>query len=433
MTSLPHLDFREERLENGLQVLLYSDRRVPLVHVTLHYRVGASYEKKGHSGLAHLFEHMMFQGSERVAANQHGRYIDLAGGSWNATTSKDRTNYYQTLTSNYLELILWLESDRMRSLRVTRENFENQRLTVIEEKKQSYDNRPYGRAFLRFEELAYDNWAYAHPIIGSVRDLKRATLEEAQEFHRTHYCPSNAVLALAGDFEISSVRPMLERHFGSIPAGTNRSFPQLEQPPQTAPRSETVIDPLAPLAAVCQGFPMPALGEPDHYALALLAVVLSEGESSRLYQDLVYEHNWISSLAAGPNQYRGPQLFNISFQVQRGVDPRRVVEAVWRHLLQLARQPVTQKELEKAKNQFFFRAVSERATVSRIGEALAHCAVFFDDPDRINHEVERYLAVQPDHLQAAAARVFREENSTTIVVQPGAPNSSAGGLESFAT
>ena len=203
---------------------------------------------------------MMFQGSERVAANQHGRYIDLAGGSWNATTSKDRTNYYQTLTSNYLELILWLESDRMRSLRVTRENFENQRLTVIEEKKQSYDNRPYGRAFLRFEELAYDNWAYAHPIIGSVRDLKRATLEEAQEFHRTHYCPSNAVLALAGDFEISSVRPMLERHFGSIPAGTNRSFPQLEQPPQTAPRSETVIDPLAPLAAVCQGFPMPALG-----------------------------------------------------------------------------------------------------------------------------------------------------------------------------
>ena len=161
--------------------------------------------------------------------------------------------------------------------------------------------------------------------------------------------------------------------------------------------------------------------------------MLSEGESSRLYQDLVYEHNWISSLAAGPNQYRGPQLFNISFQVQRGVDPRRVVEAVWRHLLQLARQPVTQKELEKAKNQFFFRAVSERATVSRIGEALAHCAVFFDDPDRINHEVERYLAVQPDHLQAAAARVFREENSTTIVVQPGAPNSSAGGLESFAT
>ena len=186
-------------MSNGLEVILYRDNRIPLTHVSLHYRVGSSYEKRGESGLAHLFEHMMFEGSENVGKNEHGRLLDAAGGSWNASTSKDRTNYYATVPSNYLDLALWLEADRMRSLLITPENFENQRQTVIEEKKQSYDNRPYGRAHLRFDELAYTNWAYGHPVIGQIEDLQKFTLEQAIDFHRRFYGPGNAVLVVAGD------------------------------------------------------------------------------------------------------------------------------------------------------------------------------------------------------------------------------------------
>ena len=418
MLKIPRIEFEEHRLENGLQVLLHQDTRVPLVHLSIHYRVGSSYEKPGLSGLAHLFEHMMFQGSENVAKNEHGRYIDNAGGRWNATTSKDRTNYYETVPSHYLELALWLESDRMRSLNVTPENFENQRQTVIEEKKQSYDNRPYGLAALRFEELAYENWSYAHPVIGAVEDLKNSTLEDAAKFHQTYYGPGNATLVLSGDTGDGVGLKKVQQYFGAISDRTQPEVPDLEEPKQRAEKVERMKDPLAVLPAVYVGYHMPALGSPEFYAMSVLGVVFSHGESSRLYRQLIHNHNWVTGLSVGPNQYKGPELFFIWFQVQSGVNVDEVLQTVDQELERVQEENISATEIEKAKNQIAFRFVARMAKVARIGELLAHYALFFEDPERINHELDRYLAVTKEEILQASQKVFRPENRTLILVEP---------------
>lgn len=417
--QLPPVKFTEHRLDNGLRVILSRDNRVPLVHVTIHYHVGSSFEEPGKSGFAHLFEHMMFQGSRLVPKNGHGRLIDSAGGRWNATTSKDRTNYHETLPSHHLGLALWLEADRMLSLEVTDENFENQRQTVIEEKKQSYDNRPYGTAYLRFDELAYENWAYAHPIIGSVSDLREATREDAAEFHRTYYGPANAVLVVTGDLKEEPVLEIIERYLGTAGDRTVPAPPDLFEPPQEAEKRETIEDPLALLPALYIGYHMPPLGSPEYYALSMLTLILSQGESSRLYQRLIYESNLITTLSAGPNQYRGPELFVLWCQVQEKVDTAQVLETCEQELERLQREPVTQEEMEKARNQLLYRFIAARSTVSGIGESLARYTLFFDEPGRINQELERFMRVTPEEIRDAAEQIFRPRNRTLIEVLPG--------------
>lgn len=419
MVQVPDIEFREHTLDNGLQLLVHHQARVPLTHVSVHYRVGSSYEKPGFSGLAHLFEHLMFQGSENVGKNEHGRYIDHAGGQWNATTSKDRTNYYETVPSHYLELALWLEADRMQSLNVSLENFENQRQTVIEEKKQSYDNRPYGLATLRFEELAYENWAYAHPIIGVIEDLERYTLEDAVDFHRTFYGPGNAILVLAGDLSEIDGLEKVQKYFGDMISHTQSQSPSLEEPRQTAEKVETIQDPLAVLPAVYMAYHMPALGSPEYFSLSVLALVLSHGESSRFYRKFIYDNNWITNFSVGPNQNKGPELFYIWFQIQNEIEVDQVVRAVEEELELLREKPVSQAELEKARNQIAYRFVGRLTRISRIAELLAHYALFFGDAGRINSDLDRYLEVTQEDILQAAQNVFRPENRTLMVVEPG--------------
>lgn len=415
---LPEIRFLEHKLANGLQVILYRDNQVPLVHITLHYRVGSSYEKPGLSGLAHLFEHMMFQGSRNVGKNEHGRHVDSAGGRWNASTSKDRTNYYETLPSHFLELGLWLEADRMHSLNITEENFENQRQTVIEEKKQSYDNRPYGLAYLRFDELAYQNWAYAHPIIGSVEDLQAASLEDALEFHRSFYGPGNAVLVLSGNLQEEEALQAVTRYFGSIPDETSVRTPDLSEPEQEEEKFEVISDPLAALPAVSVGYHMPPFGSREYYSLSVLSMILGWGDSSRLYRKLVYEKNWITGLSVGPNQHKGPELFMLWFQVQAGAQVGTVLNTVEEELDRIGQEGVRPRELEKARNQITHRFVSRFATVSRIGELLARCVLFYEDPGVINRELELFLSVSAEEIRETAQRVFRRENRVVIVVEP---------------
>ena len=418
MTSQIHIDFSEHRLSNGLQVILYPDNRIPLVHVSLHYRVGSSYEQRGQSGLAHLFEHMMFEGSENVAKNEHGRLLDAAGGSWNASTSKDRTNYYATVPSNYLELALWLEADRMRSLRITPENFENQRQTVIEEKKQSYDNRPYGRAHLRFDELAYANWAYGHPVIGDVEDLKELTLEQSVAFHRRFYGPGNVVLVVAGDVTEVDALAKIEKYFSPIADGTDGFRPDLAEPAQEREKKELHRDVLAALPAMMLGFHMPEYGSRDHYALAILSLILTQGESSRLYRKMIYDNNWVTSIYSGPNQYKGPQLFTVWCQMQDGNPPERIQTELMAELRSLGQRAVSEEELEKARNNISHAFLTRLTRVSQIGEALANYAVFLDDPEAINTELDRFFQIGAQDIQAAADRIFTVENQTAIFVLP---------------
>ena len=421
MSNISPLRFSQETLKNGLDIVLHVDRRVPLAHVTLHYRVGSSHEEPGKSGLAHLFEHMMFQGSENVGKAQHGRHVDAVGGRWNASTSKDCTGYFETVPSNALELALWLEADRMRSLRVTEENFENQRKTVIEEKKQSYDNRPYGAALLRFDALAYENWAYAHPTIGSVDDLRKATVEDAVTFHRKYYGPDNATLVVAGDISLKETLGLVRRHFEDIRPATDARLPDLSEPRQQKEKLEVIRDTLAPLPAIHVGYHIPPAGSPAHYALSMLALVLSKGESSRLYRRMVYDNNWAASLSAGPTLYRGPQMFVFWCQAQEGVRACSIRKALEEEVLRTTEKKVSDLELEKARNQVLYRFVSSRATIHGKGEALAQYMTFFSDPSLINNEVDRYLGVTAEEIKKTARQFLVPANRTTVIVETGPP------------
>ncbi len=418
-TDTPRIEFVEHRLPNGLRVVLAPRDRIPLAHVALQYRVGSSYETPGRSGFAHLFEHMMFQGSAQVKKSEHGLLIDQAGGQWNASTNKDRTHYFETVPSHFLELALWLEADRMASLAVTEENFENQRRTVIEEKKQSYDNQPYGLAHLRFDELAYSNWAYAHPIIGSVQDLEEATIADAVDFHRRFYGPGNAVLVLTGDFEVDPALTLVQRHFGPIEDGTTREMPDLSEPAQSHRKVEELEDNLALLPAIGIAFHMPELDSPDFYALSMLSLLLAEGDSSRLYQRFVYDNNWITGLYAGPNQHRGPGLFRIWFQVQQGATPDRLLAALDEELHRFSEQTVPEAELDKARAQIKFRMVNRMERISRIGALLAEATSLLDDPNLANEQLERYLSVTATQLRDTAQRTFLADNQSLLIVHPG--------------
>ncbi|MDH3845825.1 MAG: insulinase family protein, partial [Myxococcales bacterium] len=264
-SSLPNLKVSRATLDNGLRVVMSEDHTVPTVAVAVYYDVGSRNETKGRSGFAHLFEHMMFQGSANIDKGEHFSLIINRGGDANGTTSNDRTNYFETLPSNELALGLWLEADRMRSLAITQENFENQRQTVMEERRQRIDNQPYIPSMLRINELAYgDYWPYAHSTIGDMQDLLDAPLEAVQEFFDMYYAPNNAVLSISGDFDPNEAMPLVEKYFGSIPSRERTPFVEPEPPKQTAERTETMYDPNATLPAFHLAYHIPASRTPDH-------------------------------------------------------------------------------------------------------------------------------------------------------------------------
>lgn len=416
--EIPRLGFVEHRLDNGLRVVVHRNSRIPLTHLSLYYGVGSSLESPGLSGLAHLFEHMMFQGSENVSKNEHGLRIDSVGGAWNAATGKDRTHYYETVPSNCLELALWLEADRMRSLAVTEENFENQRKTVIEEKKQSYDNRPYGNAHLRFDEIAYPDWAYGHPIIGSVEDLQRVNIDDALDFHRRFYGPGNAVLVLAGDLDIDSALQAVEKHFGDIPNRTDPSIPDGTGTATLEARTEAVVDALANLPALSVGYPMGALDTPDYYALSQLGLILAEGDSSRFYRKFIYELNWLTGLFVGPRAHVRCGVFRIWLQLRQGIEVSNAIQAIEEELARVAALPVTAEELEKARNQVRFRAISRIERISQVGEMFAQATSLLGGPEMAVLQVEKQLLPDPAEIREVAARTFLPHRRVVLISEP---------------
>ena len=266
--QLPPTPIEEFTLPNGLRVVLSPDRAIPVVSVAVYYNVGSRNEREGRTGFAHLFEHMMFQGSENVPKAAHFQYIFNAGGTMNGTTSTERTNYFETLPSNYLPLAFWLESDRMRSLKVTQENLDNQRHAVQEEKRLRYDNQPYVNAFLRMNELIFTNPANAHSTIGSMEDLDAATIDDVREFFRIYYAPNNAVLSVVGDFDSGEARALVEKYFSGISSQPLPPPADVSETAAVAVPEETFHDQLAPAPAFVLGWKIPARRTPDFYALS---------------------------------------------------------------------------------------------------------------------------------------------------------------------
>ena len=295
--KLPKLELHQTRLENGLRVILVPDHSAPVYAINVSYDVGSRNELPSHTGFAHLFEHMMFQGSANVGKGEHFILVLNNGGNMNGTTSEDRTIYFEELPKNQLDLGMYLEADRMRSLNVTQANLDNQRNAVEEERRQSVDNQPYGRAQLDLDSLSYDNFAYKHPTIGSMADLNAASVADVAAFFHTYYAPNNAVLTLVGDFDLDEAMAKVKKYFASIPAQATPPKVDLREEPHYGERRESISDPLARLPRLDIAYHVPPGNTADNYAMLELGTALAQGQSSRFYQHLVKDKQLASNLA----------------------------------------------------------------------------------------------------------------------------------------
>ncbi|HEX3249817.1 MAG TPA: pitrilysin family protein [Pyrinomonadaceae bacterium] len=415
---LPPTPIDEFILANGLRVVLSPDRAIPVVSVAVYYDVGSRNEKEGRTGFAHLFEHMMFQGSENVPKAAHFQYIFNAGGTMNGTTSTERTNYFQTLPSNYLPLAFWLESDRMRSLKVTQENLDNQRNAVQEEKRLRYDNQPYVGAFLRMNELIFKNPANSHSTIGSMEDLDAATIDDVKEFFRIYYAPNNAVLSVVGDFDNQEARALIDKYFSNIPAQSDPPRVDVSEPEEVAIREETFHDQLAPAPAFVIGWKIPVRRTPDFYALSLAGTLLFEGDSSRLYQKLVKGDESVVSIEGGVDERRGPSALYIFALPKPGEDAAKIREQIFDEIKRIATDGPSNAEMEKLRNSLCNDAVRGRQSTMYRAQRLAEFALYDSDPRLVDSELDQYLRVSAADIKSVAARYMDVDNRVALDIIP---------------
>ena len=412
------LAFKEYKLKNGLRVILAEDHSAPTFSICVTYNVGSRDERLGRTGFAHLFEHILFQGSDNVGKGEHIIIVQNNGGRANGTTNPDRTNYYETLPANQLELGIFLEADRMRAPNITQANFDNQRLTVQEERRQSYDNRAYGKTYEAMIETAYDGFAYKHSTIGSMEDLNAATLSDAAEFFRTYYAPNNAVLSLVGDFKTEAALKLIKKYFENIPAQAPPPAPDVAEPEQKSERRKTIEDNFAPTARIDMAYKIPPGNSADWYALSVVGQVLSHGTSSRLHQKLVKEKEIAQSVSAGPDERRGPSLFWFSLGARPGSDLAVLEKLVYDEIERLQRELIADWELDKVRMQLRREQAQQLYSTRRRANSLGHYAVYYDDPNLINTVWQKYQNVEKGDLQRVAKEYFNEGNRTVVITMP---------------
>ena len=419
------MNFPVERYElsNGLKVVLSEDHRQPVVAVNLWYNVGSRNEREGRTGFAHLFEHMMFQGSEHVPDTEHIAHVERVGGSMIGSTWLDRSNYFETMPADRLELALWLESDRMAFLlpAMTQEKLDNQRSVVQNERRWRVDNQPYGDWDERLQALVYPpDHPYHHSVIGSMADLDAATLEDVRQFFRTYYAPNNAVLTICGDFDPAGARRQVERYFGAIPRG-----PAVPPLPGTVripvPRPEAVAERVegdVALARVHLAFRIPAYGEEGFYPGDVLSHLLAGGKSSRLYRSLVREQQLAQSVVAFAFPIvTGAAMLVVWATANPGVDPGALEEALWTELGAVGNE-VPEHELARAITSIEARQVIGLQQVGERADQISMYTTFFDDPGRINDELDRYRAVSTEDVRRFALKYLGRGGAVTLTYVP---------------
>ena len=416
-------------LKNGLRVVLSKDDALPVVSVAVYYDVGSRNERQGRTGFAHLFEHMMFQGSENVPKAGHFQLISKAGGTMNGTTSSERTNYFETLPANQLPLALWLESDRMRSLKVTQENLDNQREAVKEEKRLRYDNQPYGGIFEIINEMIYKNPANAHSTIGSMADLDAATVGDVQEFFRVYYAPNNAVLTIVGSFDPKEARALVEKYFNSIPSQPKPAALDVTEPTEVATRKKTHQDKLAPFPAFLIGYKIPPRRTPENDALQLAGKLLYDGESSRLYQKLVKGEESILQLFGFTDERRGPSSVFIGAIPKPGKDVEQIRSVIFAEIKNMAANGPTPEEMEKLRNQLINDEVRGRQSSLFRAQRLAEAALYDGDPTIVNTELDALLKITSEQIKAVVAKYLNTENRAQLDVVPAAGGKTGGDEE----
>jgi zinc protease len=410
-------------LANGLRVVLSEDRRQPVVAVNLWYNVGSRNERPGRTGFAHLFEHMMFQGSEHVPDTEHIAHIERVGGSMNGSTWLDRTNYFETVPANRLELALWLEADRMGYLlpAMTQEKLDNQRSVVQNERRWRVDNQPYGDWDERIQALVYpEDHPYHHSVIGSMEDLDAATLDDVGAFFETYYAPNNAVLAICGDFDPAGARALVEEYFGGIPRGPD--VPPLPGTPQIPERMEgqvrRTVESSVALPRVYLAFRIPAYGREDFVPADVAANLLASGKSSRLYRSLVREQRLAQSVVAYAFPIvTGAAMLVVWATANPGVGLDALEAALWGEIAALAGD-LPASELERAVTGIEARQLIGLQQVGERADQISMFTTFFDEPERINTELDAYRALTVDDVRRVAGRHLRPEGAVVLSYLP---------------
>jgi zinc protease len=414
----PKLQYQITTLPNGLTLVLSEDHSVPIVHLQLVYHVGSKNEKAGRTGFAHLFEHLMFKGSKNVQPEAHTSMLSSVGGQSNAFTTDDETVFWETVPSQYLPLILWLEADRMATLRVDKETFTNEREVVKEERRMRVDNQPYGRLNEIIYDQAFTVHPYKHATIGSMEDLEAASADDVLDFYRTYYVPPNATLVLVGDFDSTQAVQMVSQYLGRVPRPAKevpRDIPV--EPAQTKEKRVTLREPW-PLPAVVVAYHITYDGNQDSYPLHIASKVLSDGQTSRIYRKLVYDKQMAVAAFGHANLIENPNLYYAVAIVQPGHTPEEVTDALIAELDRLKTEPITEHELQRTKNQFARDYILGRQSNQQKAGQLSHAVVIHNDVKTADGEFEIFQNITAADVQRVARTYFRPENRMVLTILP---------------
>jgi len=412
------IEFTEFTLDNGLHVIMHEDHSTPIVAISVMYHVGSKNENPERTGMAHFFEHLLFEGSENIQRGEFDDYIESSGGSNNAYTSNDKTYYHEVLPSNQLELGLWLESERMLHAKVESIGIETQREVVKEEKRQRVDNQPYGSMIAEMMKRAYLEHPYRWTVIGSMEHLNAATESEFIDFYKTFYVPNNAVLSIAGDINIEETTRMVKKYFSTIPKGTHEiPRPNTVEPKKSQEIKDTIYDNIQ-LDAVIHGFHIPAQGTKDFYAVDMLNKLLSDGNSSRLHKELVENSQKCVYAGAFTFNLEDPGLTLAFAMANSGENPEEIEVIMDQEYNKLKSELISDKELEKLRNQVESDFINSNSRMAGIAESLANYYLFFNNTNLINEEINRYLAVTKEDIMNAAKKYYNKENRVTLYYLP---------------
>jgi zinc protease len=413
-----HLNIHAAHLENGLEVLILPDHAVPLVTVQVWYRVGSRNERPGITGISHFLEHMMFKGTPKYGPGQYSHLIQRYGGTQNAFTSYDMTAYYAVLPAARLELALDLEADRMIHLLLAQEDINSER-EVVKEERRLRENAPTGPMYEQLGALAYIAHPYQWPVIGWMSDIESITREDLLAYYRTYYVPNNATLIIVGDVDVTATMAAVQRHFGGIPKGPTPPPVRPPEPPQMGERRTEIPRPTA-LAALAIAYHIPAFNHPDAFPLEVLSQILSEGQSSRLYQSLVYQQQLVTSINANADLRIDPGLFTVTSMVQEGKTPAEVEEAIYRQLDQITAESITDRDLQKAINQAQSGFIFRQQSLQEQGFTIGYFHIL-QSYTVINEYIDRLRQVTKQDVERVARTYFTKRNRTVVTIVPMGP------------
>ncbi|WP_375578910.1 pitrilysin family protein [Marivirga tractuosa] len=412
------IEFTEFDLDNGMHVILHQDNTTPIVVVSVMYHVGSKNENPERTGFAHFFEHLLFEGSKNIERGEFDKYITNAGGVNNANTSNDRTYYYEVLPSNQLKLGLWLESERLMHAQIQEIGVETQREVVKEEKRQRYDNQPYGTFIPEIMKRAYTEHPYQWTPIGSLEHLNEASLDEFVEFYETFYVPENATLSIAGDIEIEEAKKLIKDYFGPIPRGGKEiPRPDIVEPKQKEEVRDTIYDNIQ-LPALFQAYHTPAQGTKDSYALEMLSTVLSGGQSARMYKSLVDEQQKALQISSFPFSTEDPGLYLLIGIPTVGGDLKELEAGIDAEIKKVQEELITEREFEKIRNQKENDFITGNSRMTGIAESLANYHVYYGDANLINKEIDRFMDVTREDIKRVANEYLTEENRVVLYYLP---------------